>query len=71
LEANVFGILPKASATDVEPILSYEAMVVETNTAAEKKETFNIKLCAKPSFKTFKTTGEPPSQLNKYKVLVY
>jgi len=33
LEANVFGILPKASATDVEPILSYEAMVVETNTA--------------------------------------
>ena len=40
LEANIFGILPKASATHVKPIFSDEAMVVETNTAEGKMEYF-------------------------------
>lgn len=39
LEANIFGIFPKASAANVQPIFSYEAMVVETNTAVKKNQT--------------------------------
>lgn len=39
LKANVFGILPKASPTNVQSILSDKAMVVEANTAVEKEKT--------------------------------
>jgi len=33
LKANVFGILPKASSTNVQSIFSDKAMMVEANTA--------------------------------------
>ena len=39
LKANVFGILPKASPTNIQSIFSNKAMMVEANTAVEKEKT--------------------------------
>ena len=38
LKANVFGILPKASSTNIQSIFSDKAMMVEANTAMEKEK---------------------------------
>jgi len=56
LKANVFGILPKASPTNIQSVFSNKAMMVEANTAVEKEKTqllfsgmAHMKITSKPA----------------------